>query len=123
MRSCSSYRRKRRAVEKTVSARVRFILLVLVFALVLMAGILKGTRLIYAFAYTSEVPAEENVKCYRSVMIYLGDTVYSIAEENIGDGYDSVASYAKEVARINHIDADTALIPGNYLVVPYFKPL
>ncbi len=123
MRSCLSYIQKRRAVKNIFSGRTRFILLVLVFALVLMAGILKGTRLIYAFAYTSEAPVEENVKCYRSVMIYLSDTVYSIAEENIGEGYDSVDAYAKEIVRINHIDLDTALIPGNYLVVPYFKPL
>ena len=123
MRSRLSYIRKRRAVYKMVSGRIRFILLVLVFALVLMAGILKGSRLIYASAYTSKAAVEENVKCYRSVMIYLGDTVYSIAEENIGEGYDSVAAYAKEIVRINHIDLDTVLIPGNYLVVPYFKPL
>ena len=123
MRSCLSYMRKRRALKISVSGRARLILLAMVFALVLMAGILKGTRLIYAFAYTTEAPVEENVKCYRSVMIYLGDTVYSVAEENFGDGYDSVAAYAKEIVRINHIDIDTALIPGNYLVVPYFKPL
>ena len=123
MRSCLSYMRKRRALKISVSGRARLILLVMVFALVLMAGILKGTRLIYAFAYTTEAPVEENVKCYRSVMIYLGDTVYSVAEENMGDGYDSVAAYAKEIVRINHIDIDTALIPGKYLVVPYFKPL
>ena len=123
MRNRFSYTRKRRAVNNSITGRMRLILLTLVFALVLMAGILKGTRLIYAFAYTERTPVEENVKCYRSVMIYLGDTVYSVAEENIGDGYDSVAAYAKEVARINHIDTDTVLIPGNYLVVPYFKPL
>ena len=123
MRSCLSYTGKRRAVKYSVSGRMRLILLAMLFALVLMAGILKGTRLIYAFAYTDRIPVEENVKCYRSVMIYLGDTVYSVAEENISEGYDSVAAYAKEVARINHIDTDTVLIPGNYLVVPYFKPL
>ena len=105
------------------SDRIRLFFLGLMFSLVLVVGVHAGARLIYAFAYNAEAANDERVKCYESVMIYLGDTVYSIAEENAGDGYDSVQTYANEVARINHINVDTPLIPGNYLVVPYYKPL
>ena len=59
-------------------------------------------------------------KQYKSVMIYCRDTVESIAEDNYGFGFTSVEQLSSEIRSINHISVDEALIPGNYIVVPYY---
>ncbi len=76
---------------------------------------------IKAFANTSNTADCFGTKQYKSVMIYCGDTVDSIAEENFCPMYSSVGKMADEIRNINHISAGEELIPGNYLVIPYFK--
>ena len=76
---------------------------------------------IRAFADTGSKRAEEPVsKQYRSIMIYCNDTVESIAKENMTCGYSSVERMADEIRNINHLSPDVSLIPGNYLVIPYY---
>ena len=76
---------------------------------------------IRAFANTDR-SEEDNLpsKQYRSVMIYCNDTVESIANENMTCGYSSVERMADEIRSINHLSPDSCLIPGNYLVIPYY---
>ncbi|MCR5673268.1 MAG: hypothetical protein K6F87_06090 [Lachnospiraceae bacterium] len=74
-----------------------------------------------AFANTDTTMADSfGTKQYKSIMIYCGDTVDSIAEDNYSFQFSSVGRLASEIRSINHISADEKLIPGNYLVIPYF---
>ena len=73
-----------------------------------------------AFAYAGESSDSSRMKCYRSITIYSGDTLPAIANENIPPEYSDTASYIKEIAFINHIDTNEALIPGNHLIIPYY---
>ena len=76
---------------------------------------------IKAFANTDNTKADSfGTKQYKSVMIYCGDTVESIAEDNYSSLFSSVGSMADEIRNINHISYDEKLIPGNYRVIPYF---
>ena len=60
-------------------------------------------------------------KQYKSIMIYCNDTVESVAADNITCGYSSVERMADEIRSINHLSPDDHLIPGNYLVIPYYS--
>lgn len=74
-----------------------------------------------AFANTDNTAADSfGTKQYRSIKIYCGDTVESIAEEYYSFQYSSVDRLASEIMSINHLSADEKLIPGNYIVVPYY---
>ena len=75
-----------------------------------------------AFANTDNTQADSfGTKQYRSVMIYCGDTVGSIAEENYSYEFSSVDRIEREIRSINHLSSDEVLVPGNYLVIPYFR--
>ena len=73
-----------------------------------------------AFANTSGDSSSCFNKQYKSVMVYCGDTVESIAEDNYSVMFSSVGKMADEIRSINHLAKDDVLVPGNYIVVPYF---
>ena len=74
-----------------------------------------------AFAHTDTDNAD-NGKQFKSIMIYCGDTVGSVAEKNYDEKFSSVGRLEKEIRSINNISADEELIPGNYIVIPYYEP-
>ncbi len=74
-----------------------------------------------AFANTDNTADCFGTKQYKSVMIYCGDTVESIANSNYGPMYSSADKMADEIRSINHLSEGEELIPGNYIVIPYFK--
>ncbi|MCR5673990.1 MAG: hypothetical protein K6F87_09795 [Lachnospiraceae bacterium] len=77
---------------------------------------------IKAFANTDNTAADSfGTKQYKSVKIYCQDTVESIAKDNYSFQFSSVERMAREIRSINHLSEDEKLIPGNYLVVPYFE--
>ncbi len=76
---------------------------------------------IRTFANTDNSSECFGTKQYKSVMIFCGDTVDSIAERNYSFVYSSPQKMADEIRSINNLGRDEVLIPGNYLIVPYFK--
>ena len=54
--------------------------------------------------------------CYTSRLIEPGDSLWSIAEETITDGYGSVEA----LKVMNHLDSDT-IHAGQYLMIAYEK--
>lgn len=96
--------------------RASFSLYFIIFLLVMIV-VLFSCR---AFAYAGEKNDSSKMKCYRSITIYSGDTLPAIADKNIPPEYSDTKSYIKEIAFINHINVDEALIPGNHLIIPYY---
>ena len=76
---------------------------------------------IRASAKTDNSDMSPASKQYKSVMIYCNDSVESIAKEYYSAEYSSVDKLEDEIMSINHLSADSALIPGNYIVVPYYS--
>lgn len=76
-----------------------------------------GTRFAFAKPNTN---GPERIKVYKSIVIYGGDTLFSIASEYCSDEWKDRASYIHEVSKINHLDDNDMLIAGNYLIVPYY---
>ena len=64
---------------------------------------------------------EYGMKQYKSIMVYCGDTVESIAEENYSFPFSSCDRLADEIRSINHLGSDEKLIAGNYIVIPFYN--
>ena len=97
----------------------RFILGFALFITILLFSIFS----INAFTYAASNEYNSNlVKKYHSVMIYCGDSIESIASSTYNNNvYSSQRQYEKEIRSINHLTDETELIPGNYIVLPYFE--
>lgn len=74
-----------------------------------------------AFAGTDRSKGDCGMKQYKSIMIYCGDTVESIAEDNFSFPYSSSDILADEIRSINHLASEEQLIAGNYIVIPYYQ--
>lgn len=74
--------------------------------------------------FASGIKAETNVsetrvKLFRSIMIYSGDTLESIAEENISPEYSSYNKLIDEIKFINDLNTDNITV-GNRIIIPYY---
>lgn len=56
---------------------------------------------------------------YKVVEIKKGDSLWSIANDNLGPGYDDVKAYIKDIKDCNQLDSDH-IRAGNYLMLPYY---
>ena len=78
-------------------------------------------------ASAAEEPVHEKQKCYTSVMIGCGESLYDIAGRYMDDAYfEDLDDYVEEVCSINHLDrhnwaSSKALNPGNHIIVPYYS--
>lgn len=75
---------------------------------------------VIAQAKAPEQNMNNRAKCYKSIEIQPGDTLWSIAGEYMTDEYSSVDAYVKEVKEINGFNGNT-IYEGCYLMVPYYK--
>lgn len=57
-------------------------------------------------------------KYYKSIVIEEGDSLWSIAKEYMGTGYDGVEEYIDELKSMNGLGSDT-IHTGQHLVVTY----
>ena len=77
--------------------------------------------LLTGFSFFLKERPDDTKKYYTSITIKEGDTLWSIAHDNITDEYSSVEDYIKEVESINHISANQ-ITCGKKIVLPhYFK--
>ncbi len=107
-------------MEKCLKKGLINIKLKAIFFTVIVLISFTATRLAYASSKNGPTNIVCSEKRYRSVMIYLGDDLGSMAEKYISPEYASVNAFTREVMSINHLNADTHLIPGNYIIIPYF---
>lgn len=92
-------------------------LLIVLITVMLIMSTLINVRLTFA-KQTDQGNAR--IKVFKSIVIYGGDTLTSIADEYYSPEWKDRFSYIHEVSRINHLDDDEKLIAGNYLIVPYY---
>ena len=90
------------------------------FAAVIVAGcsLFVGAELVDAHDTNEEVMC----KYYKSIEITDGDTLWSIAKENMSEEYDSVYAYIEEVMEMNNLESDQ-IHSGQYLTVAYYDVL
>ncbi len=64
---------------------------------------------------------KQEYKYFTSYELERGDSLWSIAKAHMDENYDSVEDYIEEVCIINSISADTQLIAGTNLIIPYYS--
>ena len=106
------------------SKRRRQVALKRLFLAVMAAVIVAGLS---TFAGTESVDAHDTqeevlVKYYKSIEITEGDTLWSIAKENMTEDYSSVYEYIDEVMEMNNLESDQ-IHEGQYLTVAYYDVL
>lgn len=95
----------------------RILILILVIAGITIAVI---AGLTYSTYNTNAESSSGYVKGYKSVEIMAGDTLWSIADREMGVGYTDKRAYITEVEKINRINGND-LHAGSYICVPYYE--
>lgn len=87
-------------------------------AVVFLIGIL-----IFGIVHTVSASGKpEHAKYVTSITIEYGDSLWSIAEEYISEGYDDIPSFIEEIKSCNRLYEDE-IHAGECLIVPYYiKP-
>lgn len=105
------YRRRHSAGQRRREVYRKKLLIVLSFV-VLASGL--------GIAFGENPVSAHDKKCYKSVEIAYGDTLWDLAEQYRSDDYESVQSYIQEVKKINGLLSDD-IQEGQYLTVPYYN--
>lgn len=90
---------------------------VIVAAFILVVFILTGGS-ISGFARARKEECA-SYKYYTSIMVERGDTLWSIALENMTPEYERIEEYIKEVRSLNYLYGDT-IHAGEYLTLPRY---
>lgn len=59
-------------------------------------------------------------KCYTSIEVCQGDSLWSIASKHCVPECSNIDNYIDEVKRINHIQGEKIVV-GDYLTIPYYS--
>lgn len=68
----------------------------------------------------AQAQREKQERCYQSVMVSAGDTLWDLALQYAPE-YTDVRQFAEELRQINRILREDLLQPGQYLVIPYYQ--
>ena len=105
---------KREARQKQVHRNIAL----LVFSIVLILFLV-----LFITSISTQASDREHMpsyKYFRSIQISSGDTLWSIAEENMDTHYKHTSDYVAEVKRMNSLDTDK-IVAGSYLIIPYYS--
>lgn len=112
MNTHGSYKKK----VKPYTRLKRRILILAMISIAFFLWIFAGSERVSA----QDTDAEQKQKCYKSIEISYGDTLWNIAEKYMNNDYDSVQAYMKELKEINGLSGDK-IYEGKYLMVPYYN--
>ena len=108
--------KKRLDRQKQVN-RARNMLLIL-FTLILIFVI---SFFIVSFSSQArDMEHQTSYKYYKSIQISNGDTLWSIAQNNMDEHYSTTAQYVDEIKQMNSLSSDR-IVAGNYLLIPYYS--
>ena len=91
--------------------------------LLILSTILISSFMIFFTTMSTQASDMEHTptyKYYKSIYISQGDTLWSIAAENMDSHYDNAREYINEVKHMNALKSDH-IVCGTYLIVPYFS--
>ena len=94
--------------------------------LILVSGLCLALAFAFLFgSFLSQAGAKESdtiyYKYYTNIEIQPGETLWDLAEDYMGDQYESRAVYVAEVRQINGIADSDSIVSGQYLIMPYYS--
>lgn len=109
---------KNKLRRKKIVRRQR--LLLLIVAAMILFGVIFLARSMSSSAI--EANADILYKYYKPISVHAGDSLWSIASDNISyDKYDDIEAYITEVRNINHLEENEAIQAGEDIVIPYYS--
>lgn len=118
-KSNRNYRKNQRG---SFISRRKVVIMAVVFVLILLAGFGPLSGIMQSGSSVVEANHQLSDMKYRVIQIEEGDSLWSIAKENMDPGFSDINEYIREVRRCNQLDSDT-ITAGNYLMVPYYEDL
>ena len=98
------------------------IIMAVIFVLVMLVGFGPLSRFFQPGSSVVEANHQLSDMKYKIVQIEEGDSLWTIAQDNMDPGFSDINEYIREVKRCNQMDSDT-ITAGNYLMVPYYEDL
>lgn len=95
-------------------------IIMLIFAVSIAIGASMFGTSSFVDAHDSSRMEASSVKCYKSIELQEGDTLWGIAETYMDDTYESVDEYISELKKLNNLESDE-IHEGCYLMVAYIK--
>lgn len=86
----------------------------------LTAAIIVISTIIIINTVTAQGDEIEKEKCYKSIMIEYGDTLWDIAKEYYDSSSCTIPEYIDELKSINSLDCDN-IQSGSYIIVSYYN--
>ena len=110
----------RRQARQSSESGSKLIFLIAVSAMLLFAGIVFFSGMTPSGMSVVEANQQLGELQYRIIEIQKGDSLWSIAKENMNPGFNDIFDYIREVKRCNQLDSDK-ITAGNYLMIPYYE--
>ena len=112
---------ERKSMKRRVrrAKRLGFIAGVLSMLLIIVASFGIG-----CFYSTAKSASDANkVKCYKSIQIECGDSLWSISEEYMDESYESIYDYMAELVELNQLESYEIdhLQEDDYLTISYYE--
>lgn len=84
--------------------------------------LVSGPLSMFFFGNSAMAQAGQNLSeiQYKVVEIHKGDSLWSIARENMGPGYSDIYEYIRDIRSCNQLETDY-ITSGNYLMIPYYE--
>ena len=117
MNTAVRYNKSRSYNRKNVN--VRRVLFVAITVVAILLGMVIGNNVL-STSHSSASTEYEKALYYTSVEVEAGDTLWTIAEENMSAEFGDVNAYIDEIKAINNLHGDT-IHAGAYLMVPYYE--
>ena len=115
-----TYYSRAKAKREMRKKQVRKNIMLLILTTITLSSLLVFFASISIQASDMEHQQQVSYKYFKSIYISQGDTLWSIAEANMGEHYSNTSEYINEVKRMNSLTSDH-IVCGSYLVVPYFS--
>lgn len=110
----------RRQARQSSGSGSKLIFLIAVSAMLLFVGIVFFSGMTPSGMSVVEANQQIGELQYRIIEIQKGDSLWSIAKENMNPGFNDIFDYIREVKRCNQLDSDK-ITAGNYLMIPYYE--
>ncbi len=99
--------------------RIRFLTTVFTFLFLIISAVCANAII----ANAGEGMEKNYQKQYMTIKIQKGDTVWSIAEEYMTPGYETVTDLMQEISFINSLDDNYSVQSGKILMIPYYAEI
>jgi len=107
----SSNLKRRSEKENMVIRRV-------LFGCVVFLSIICCILIIKNNSYAANEPSERTL-CYRPILVEPGDSLWSIASDNMTEEWGSIDKYVKAIKEFNNLDTFD-IYAGTYISIPYY---